>query len=228
MLNVAVLVNTLAVVVGSVFGLMLKSRLKDEFKKIMFQAVGLVTIIIGVKMGFETNEFIVVLASLAAGGVIGQWFQIEERIGRLANRIEKSEGETQFVKGFVTATVLFVVGPMTILGCFSAGIQGDLSLLLLKSSLDFIAAIILSSLYGLGVTFSALSVYVIQGLLVSFASQLTILSKPEYLNDFSGVGGGILLALGFRLTEIKEIKAGNLLPALGVVVFVDWGLLFLT
>jgi len=222
MLNFAVLVNTFAVIVGSIIGMTLKSRLKDVYKKRMFQAVGVVTLIIGVKMGFEANEFIVVLASMALGGVIGQWIGIEERIGRLANRIEKSEGETHFVKGFVTATVLFVVGPMTILGCFAAGIEADPSLLLLKSTLDFIAAIILSSLYGLGVLFSGLSVFLVQGLLVTFASQLTILSLPQYLNDFTGVGGAILLVIGFGLTEIKEMKAGNFLPALGIVVFFDW------
>ncbi len=222
MLNFAVLVNTFAVIVGSIIGMTLKSRLKDVYKKRMFQAVGVVTLIIGVKMGLEANEFIVVLASMALGGVIGQWIGIEERIGRLANRIEKSKGETHFVKGFVTATVLFVVGPMTILGCFAAGIEADPSLLLLKSTLDFIAAIILSSLYGLGVLFSGLSVFLVQGLLVTFASQLTILSLPQYLNDFTGVGGAILLVIGFGLTEIKEMKAGNFLPALGIVVFFDW------
>ncbi|HPF17857.1 MAG TPA: DUF554 domain-containing protein [Thermotogota bacterium] len=226
MFNVAVLINTFSVIVGSVIGMILKGRLKDSYKQRMFQAVGVVTLIIGVKMGLEANEFIVVLAALALGGVIGQWIGIEERIGRLANRIEKSEGETHFVKGFVTATVLFVVGPMTILGCFAAGIEADPSLLLLKSTLDFIAAIILSSLYGLGVLFSAASVFVIQGLLVTFASQLTILSLPQYLNDFTGVGGAILLVIGFGLTEIKEMKAGNFLPALGIVVFFDWIYMF--
>ena len=222
MFNVAVLINTFSVIAGSIIGMILKGRLKDVYKQRMFQAVGVVTLIIGVKMGLGANEFIVVLASMALGGVIGQWIGIEERIGRLANRIEKSEGETHFVKGFVTATVLFVVGPMTILGCFAAGIEADPSLLLLKSTLDFIAAIILSSLYGLGVLFSAASVFFIQGLLVTFASQLTILSLPQYLNDFTGVGGAILLVIGFGLTEIKEMKAGNFLPALGVVVFFDW------
>lgn len=222
MFNIAVLINTFSVIAGSIIGMMLKGRLKDSYKQRMFQAVGVVTLIIGVKMGLEANEFIVVLAAMALGGVIGQWIGIEERIGRLANRIEKSEGETHFVKGIVTATVLFVVGPMTILGCFAAGIEADSSLLLLKSTLDFIAAIILSSLYGLGVLFSAASVFAIQGLLVTFASQLTILSLPQYLNDFTGVGGAILLVIGFGLTEIKEMKAGNFLPALGIVVFFDW------
>ncbi|HOO33907.1 MAG TPA: DUF554 domain-containing protein [Thermotogota bacterium] len=222
MFNIAVLVNTLAVVFGSLFGMLLKSKMNDKYQTTLFQAVGIVTVIIGVKMGLETNEFVIVLASLALGGVIGQWVRIEERIASLANRLEKSEGETSFVKGFVTATVLFVVGPMTILGCFSAGIDGDFSLLFLKSTLDFIAAIILSSLYAFGVMASALSVYVVQGLLVTFASQLTLLAQPQYLGDFSGVGGAIMIIIGIRLTEIKEMKAGNYLPALGVVVFFDW------
>lgn len=222
MFNIAVIVNTFAVIIGSLFGMLIKSRLNKAYKSILFQAVGIVTIIIGVKMGLETNEFVIVLASMALGGVIGQWMRIEERIASLANKLEKSEGETSFVKGFVTATVLFVVGPMTILGCFSAGIEGDFSLLFLKSTLDFIAAIILSSLYTFGVLASALSIYVVQGLLVTFASQLTILAQPQYLADFTGVGGAIMIIIGIRLTEIKEMKAGNFLPALGVVVFFDW------
>jgi uncharacterized membrane protein YqgA involved in biofilm formation len=222
MFNIAVIVNTFAVIIGSLFGMLIKSRLNKAYKSILFQAVGIVTVIIGVKMGLETNEFVIVLASMALGGVIGQWMRIEERIASLANKLEKSEGETSFVKGFVTATVLFVVGPMTILGCFSAGIEGDFSLLFLKSTLDFIAAIILSSLYTFGVLASALSIYVVQGLLVTFASQLTILAQPQYLADFTGVGGAIMIIIGIRLTEIKEMKAGNFLPALGVVVFFDW------
>jgi uncharacterized membrane protein YqgA involved in biofilm formation len=226
MLNFAVLVNTFAIVFGSLIGMLLKSKMKESYKAILFQAVGVVTMIIGVKMGLEANEFVIVIASMALGGVIGQWMKIEERIASLANRLEKSEGETSFVKGFVTATVLFVVGPMTILGCLAAGIEGNSSLLFLKSMMDFIAAIILSSLYGFGVLASALSVYVVQGLLVTFAAQLTILAQPQYLADFTGVGGAILLIIGIRLTEIKEMKAGNYLPALGVVVLFDWAVSF--
>ncbi len=226
MLHISVLVNTGSIILGSILGLWIGKRWKEEYRAFSMQAIGLVTIVIGVSLGLQANEFLLVLAASVAGALIGQWIKIEERLGKIANRLEKSSGQTRFVQGFVTATVLFVVGPMTILGCFQAGLQNDSSLIFIKSLLDGIASIVLASAFGLGVMVAAASVFLIQGLLVSFASTLSFLSDPLYLNDFSGVGGVILLAIGFRLTQIKEIKAGNFLPALALVVLFRWILTF--
>ena len=162
----------------------------------------------------------------ALGGVIGELLKIEQGLGKLANLVENSEGETPFVKGFITATVLFVIGPMTIIGCLNAGLVGDNSIIFLKSVLDGISAMVLASAYGTGVIFSTLSVYLIQGLIVSLAGMLSFLSNPYYLNDFTAVGGAMVIAVGIRLLEIKDIKVGNFLPSLIIVVLINYILTF--
>ncbi|HEW91751.1 MAG TPA: DUF554 domain-containing protein [Thermotogaceae bacterium] len=222
MLNIAVIVNTIAVLLGSSLGIFFGNRLKDKYQKILFQAVGLTSFVIGIKMSFQAKELLVVLGSMAIGGLIGHWVGIEERLGKLANKIEKSQGETKFVKGFVTATVLFLVGPMTILGCINSGLKGDHELLFVKSLMDGISSIILGSMYAFGVMASAFSVYIVQGLLVTFASYLIFLSDPIYLGDFTATGGFIVISIGFRLLDIKDIKAGNFLPALVVSPIIDY------
>ena len=222
MLNISVIVNTLSVLLGSLIGVFIGKKLNDNLRIIMFEAVGIITLIMGIKMGLGASDFIVVLGALVAGGVIGQFIDIEGKIGKFANKIEKSEGETSFVKGFITATVLFTVGPMTILGCFEAGISGNNSLIFLKSLLDFFSSIILASLYRYGVVMAAGSVYIIQGLLISFSASLGFLADPIYLPDFTAVGGAVMVAIGVRLIEIKNIKAGNFLPSLGIVILINW------
>lgn len=222
MFNISVIVNTLTVVLGSFIGLFFGKKLKNNFKTIMFQSVGIVTFILGIDMGFQANNMIVVLISMVFGGLTGELLKIESKIGNIANRIEKSEGETKFVKGFITATVLFLVGPMTIIGCINAGIVGDNSIIYLKSVLDLVSSIILASIYGLGVMFSFFSVYLIQGSLVSLSGFFQFLNQPEYLNDFTAVGGAMLIALAIRILEIKEIKVGNFIPALFFVVFINF------
>jgi len=222
LLNIAVIVNTIAVLLGSSLGIFFGNRLKDKYQKILFQAVGLTSFVIGIKMSFQAKELLVVLGSMAIGGLIGHWVGIEERLGKLANKIEKSQGETKFVKGFVTATVLFLVGPMTILGCINSGLKGDHELLFVKSLMDGISSIILGSMYAFGVMASAFSVYIVQGLLVTFASYLIFLSDPIYLGDFTATGGFIVISIGFRLLDIKDIKAGNFLPALVVSPIIDY------
>jgi len=224
--NISVLVNAFAVLAGASFGRWIGKRIPDSYRSILFQVIALISILMGVKMGLESNDFLVVLCSLVLGGVIGQWVGIERMLGKLANRVEKSEGQTTFVRGFITATVLFVAGPMTILGCFQAGISGDNTLIFLKSFMDFISSIILASLYGSGVLLAAASVFVIQGTLVTFSGALNFLADPRFLNDFTGVGGVIMMAIGIRMMEIRDIQVGNLVPAMGVVVGVDGLLLW--
>ena len=222
MTNIAVIVNTLAVILGSLFGTFMGGRIGDKIKVVLFQTIGLTTIAIGTKMTLQTSEYLIVLGSMALGGILGHVVGIEEKLGRLANVIEKSEGETRFVKGFVTASVLFLVGPMTILGCLNAGLKGDNELIFIKSLLDCISSTILASMYGIGVLMSALNVYIFQGLLVTFSGCLSFLSEDVFLKDFTGTGGLIILATGIRLLDVKDIKAGNFLPALFFSPLFDW------
>lgn len=221
MWNLSVIVNSLAVLVGSMIGLSFGKKIPSSIRNLIFASLALVTIVMGIQMALETKNMMVVLLSLVIGAVIGQLSRIEERLGKLVQRFEKEGHENRVVKGFITATLLFVTGPMTILGCFQAGVSGDFSIIFLKSVLDGISSILLASLYGFGVVLTAVSVYLIQGLLVTFSSLLTFLTLPQYIKDFTGVGGILLIAIGIRMLEIKEIKVGNLLPALVVVVLIN-------
>ena len=223
MLHYAVIVNTITVILGGTFGTIFGKGIPEKYKVILFHAVGLTTLAIGVRMVMEGKEFLLILGSMALGGVIGTLFGIEEKLQGLANYMNrKKKDETNFAKGFVTASVLFLVGPVTIIGSINIGVSGDPNLILIKSLLDGISSTILSSLFGVGVVFSAIMVFLVQGLLVSFASALKFLATPEFLGDFVGVGGVMVLALGLRILEIRDIKVGNFLPALLIIPFFDW------
>ncbi len=220
MLNLGVFVNTIAVIVGSLIGIPLGSKLKERYKDTLFISIGAITILIGVKMGISADNFLIVLGSLAIGGLIGEWLKIEGRITHLASRFSKKD-ENTFAAGFVFATVLFTIGPMTILGCIDAGLTGNNQLLYVKSTMDGISSIILASVYGRGILASSVGVYLIEGSLVMFSSLLHFLTLPIYIHDFTSVGGAILIMIAIRLLKLKEIKAGNFLPALAIVPIFD-------
>ena len=222
MFHYAVLVNTVAVILGSLMGTFLRKGIPDRIKIVMFQSVGLITLGIGISMVMKSNNLLLILMALLVGGVVGELLDIEEKLQRIANVIEGSKGATSFAKGFVTASVLFTVGPMTIIGSLDIGLRGNPNLILVKSLMDFISSIILSSLYGLGVLLSAGWVFLFQGLLVVFSRSMEFLSKPEFLDDFVGLGGLMILAIGIRILELRDIKVGNYLPALAFIPLIDF------
>jgi uncharacterized membrane protein YqgA involved in biofilm formation len=224
---VGTLVNTGTVLVGSLAGMALRrvirpgaTEAESPLQRIVMQGIGLFTIVLGVKMGLETRQFLIVVLSIVLGGICGQLIGIEEALGRLAERLRHFTTSTEgtFVTGFVTASVLFCAGPMTVLGSVQDGLQHNPSLLLIKSIMDGASAVILTSALGIGVMFSALTVLAVQGLLTLLAAQLQFLVAPSYLAEFTAVGGVVILGIGTRLLGIKDIKAGNLLPALVLVV----------
>ncbi len=230
MLHYATVVNTVAVLIGSLLGIAFGKVVPERVRGTMFTSVGLITLGIGTSMLVKPMidrdmssagrpDFLLVLLSLLIGGIIGEVSDIEGALERIAGRVGKSKG---FATGFVSASLLFTVGPMTVVGCLNIGLQNDASLILVKSLMDFISSSILASLYGLGVTFSAVWVLIFQGLLVSLARYLSFLSEPMYLGDLTALGGLLVLAIGMRILELKEIKVGNFLPAIAVMPIVDY------
>ncbi|MCS7233345.1 MAG: DUF554 domain-containing protein [Synergistetes bacterium] len=207
-------VNTLAVIVGSSLGLLLKKQIPEKVRIAMLQALGLSTLLIGIKMGFEGKELLAVILSLVIGGAIGTWCELEYKIEGIGRFFERKLKREDIVKGWLTATIIFCVGPMTVLGCFQDGLMGKPEILFLKSLLDFVTSIMLASTLGFGVLLSTLSVLVIQGTLTIFASQLFFLKEEFILGNFTATGGIMILAIGFRLLDIKDIKVGDFLPAL--------------
>ncbi|WP_448375985.1 DUF554 domain-containing protein [Fervidobacterium sp.] len=202
--------NTAAVFFGSLIGFLFRKGISERYRKVLFVAVGLSTIGISIKMIFGANNFLIVLFSMVLGGLIGEFFNIERLLKKIGDNIKEGD----FSTGFVTSSLLFLVGPMTIVGSITAGLNGDGNLIYTKSLLDFVSSIVLSSTYGLGVMLSALSVLTIQGAITIFASLLTFLTEPAYLNDLVAVGGLMVLGIGLRILEIKDTKVGNYLPAL--------------
>jgi len=214
------LVNAAAVLVGSGIGLLAGARLPERLQRIITTGLGLATLLIGLQMAFKVENLLVVIASLVVGGVCGELVNIEgglERAGARLQDLARSQSST-FVTGFVTASLVFCVGPMTIVGAIQEGTGGSATLLYTKSLLDGAAAVAFASSLGVGVSFAALTVLVYQGLLTLLGRELAFLLRPEVLNELTATGGLLIVAIGLRLLDIKRLPVANLLPALVVAV----------
>ena len=226
------IINVVTVLLGGTLGAFLGARLPERIRQIVMQGIGLVTIIVGISMALETNHILVVLGSILLGGILGEWWQLERRLEGLAQWLERKAARFplltrgDFTKGFVTASLVFCVGPLTILGSIQDGLSGDYTLLAIKSVLDGFAGMAFAAAMGMGVTFAALSVLVIQGTLTIGASLFqTVLTEPM-IAELTASGGVILLGMGLLLLEIKRIRVANFLPALIIapllVVLWEW------
>ena len=209
-------VNTGAVVAGSLLGVMIGKRLPDRIKTIVMQALGLSVILIGLQMALSGTRPLLVIGSILLGAVTGELLDIEGRIaaiGEWLKRRFRSESST-FVQGFVTASILYCTGAMVIVGSIRDGTVGDPSILYIKSLLDGVASIAFASSLGVGVAFSALSVFAIQGAITLLASKLAFLQGPGVIEAVTATGGLLILGIGINILEIKQIRVGNLVPAL--------------
>src|SRR5512142_2134479 len=194
--------------------------------------MGLFTVAIGLQMFLKTGNSIIVLGALLIGALLGEWWRIEDGLQRLGEILEKRFGGTdadaasassRFVRGFLTTSLLFCVGPLTILGSIQDGLTGDYSLLAVKSILDGFGALAFASTLGVGVLFSTLVILVYQGGLTLLAAQLNSLVTDPMMNEMTAAGGVILVGLAISsLLEIKKIRIGNFLPALAVAPLIVW------
>jgi uncharacterized protein len=224
------LLNVATVLVGGTLGLLFGARLPESLKTTVISGMGLFTAAIGIQMFLKTGNPLIVLGALLIGALLGEWWRIEDRLQALGGWLEQrfARGETQdasgkFVRGFLTSSLLFCVGPLTILGSIQDGLRGDYSLLAVKSVLDGFAALAFSSTLGVGVLFSSLVILVYQGGLSLLAAQLNSIVTPAMLNEMTATGGVILNALAFSsLLEIKKIRSGNFLPALAIAPLLVW------
>ena len=201
-------------------GLLVGARFSEKINTIVMHALGLSTLLIGFKMAFKADNILLVIGSLAVGGIIGELVKLEEgleSLGEFIKRKVKSKSGN-FVLGFVTSSLVFCIGPMTIVGSIQDGISGDASVLYAKSLLDGFASVVFASTLGIGVIFSSLTVLIFQGSLTLLGGELSFLLKPEVLNELVATGGLIIVGIGIYLLGIKRIKVGNFLPALVVAV----------
>jgi uncharacterized membrane protein YqgA involved in biofilm formation len=216
-------INISAVLAGGAVGLVLGGRFPDRLRQTVIAALGLFTAGLGVRMFLQTEEPILALGGIALGAVIGEWWRIEDRLvglgawleRRLAMRGDEAAEGGRFVRGFLTSSLLFCVGPMTILGSVQDGLRGDYSLLAIKSVLDGFAAMALASTLGVGVLFSSLVVLIYQGGLTLLAAQVQSALTDAMTAEMTAAGGLMLLGLAISsLLEIRRIRVGNLLPGL--------------
>lgn len=210
------LVNTGTVLVGSAVGLVAGSRLPENIKIILMQALGLSVVAIGLRMALEAQHTLLAIGCLLLGGISGELLRIEQRLEGLAGILQRKlrSRSSRFVEGFVTATLLYLTGAMTIVGSIQDGTTGDPSILLIKALLDGVASVALASSLGVGVMYSALPILVVQGGITLLASQMAFLSEPAVLDAVNATGGLLILGIGINLLEIRRIYVGNLLPAL--------------
>jgi uncharacterized membrane protein YqgA involved in biofilm formation len=219
------LVNAAAILVGSAVGLAAGARLPERLQRIITTGLGLSTLLIGLQMALKAGNILTVIASMVMGGLLGEWLDLEgvlERAGeRLKSRVRSGSGT--FVAGYVTASLVFCVGPMTIVGSIQEGIGGGAEILYTKAMLDGAAAVAFAASLGVGVAFSILTVLVLQGGLTLLGARLGFLLQAEVLNELTATGGLLILGIGFLLLDVKRIRVANLLPALLVVVLVTMG-----
>lgn len=216
------IINVATVVVGGTLGTLLGERLPPRIRRIVMQGVGLVTLAVGMSMALSTRNFLLVLGSILIGGIVGEWWRLEERLDRAGKWLEAKAAivpflaRGEFTKGFVTASLVFCVGPMTILGSIQDGLSGDYTLLAIKSVLDGFSSLAFAASMGMGVTFAAVTVLLYQGVLTLGASFFQALLTDAMITEMTATGGVIILGIGLLLLEIKRVKVASFLPALAI------------
>lgn len=216
------LLNILTVIIGGGLGTLLGARLPRRLQETVLWGLGLFTIAIGLQMTFESQNALITLGSLLVGGLLGEWWNIEAALKRLGEWLEarfarsnNADGAARFIKGFVSASLVFCVGPMTILGAIQDGLTGNPQLLAIKSVLDGFAALAFSASLGIGVLFSVVVILVYQGGLTLLAAQAQSLLTTPMINEMTAAGGLLIMGIGVgALLELRPIRVANYLPAL--------------
>lgn len=210
------IVNSIAIIAGSLAGLVFRKGIPARYNTTIMQSIGLAVILVGLRSAFKSDDLLLIIVCLALGSLLGEWLAIEARLEAMGHWFESRFANTGggFARGFVTATLVYCVGSMAIVGAMESGLTGDHQTLFAKSVLDGITAVVFTATMGLGVMLSAISVFIYQGLITGGALMLKPLLVPEVVNQMSAVGGLLILGLGINLLEISRINVGNMLPAI--------------
>ncbi|MBM3137504.1 MAG: DUF554 domain-containing protein [Chloroflexi bacterium] len=215
----------IAVILGTILGLFVGSKLPERMRDTILAVLGLFTLALGIQMFLETNNALIVLAALLIGAILGEWWRIEDRLENFGSHLRisfsrslKNQDLSRFVEGFLTASILFCVGPIAILGSIQDGLTGDYSLLATKAVMDGFASLAFASTMGIGVAFSSLILLVFQGGLSLLATQVQGSVTPAMISEMSATGGVILVGIAIsNILNIRKIRTGNFLPALILV-----------
>ncbi|MGG0938462.1 DUF554 domain-containing protein [Brevibacillus centrosporus] len=232
MILLGTLVNALAIVVGALLGRLL-TRIPDSIRKTVMQGIGLAVILLGIQMSLGTDNFLLMIESIVVGSIFGELIGIEKTLNRLGKWLEKKVGggkEGGIATGFVTATLVYCIGAMAVLGAMDSGLRNNHDILYTKALLDGFSAIIFTSTLGIGVLFSAVPVFIYQGLIALLSTQIyNVVSQTmldAMLAEITAVGGLMIIAIGINILEITKINVANMLPALVIaalgVPIVEW------
>jgi uncharacterized membrane protein YqgA involved in biofilm formation len=216
---IAAIVNAVVIVLGGLLGLALGGKLQEKHTKTIVAALGICTMVIGITSAITTTNILIVIACLVVGTVVGELLKIEQRLDTLGDwlkaRVAKNGGG-RFTEGFVTASLLFCVGSMAIMGRFDAGLRGDYNTIFAKSALDCVMAVTFAATMGIGVAFSALTILLYQGSLTLLAGVIAPILSDPVVTEMGAVGGVMLIATGMNIIGLtkERIRVGNMLPAL--------------
>ena len=227
MVLLGTIVNVITIIIGTLLGLLF-TNIKENYKETILQGIGLTVFIIGITMALETTSIVIVLVSILIGAIIGEGLRIEYYVNRFATYISdlllKKHKETNIAECFVTATLIFVIGAMAILGALDSGMRGDHEILYTKSILDGFTSIVLASTLGIGVMLSAIPLFIYQGSIALLASYIYAIVPEAILHqiitEITAIGGILIMAIGLNMLNITKIRITNLLPALLVVVVI--------
>ena len=215
---IGVLVNTLTVIVGSTIGLLFRKLIPEQWTDFIMKGIALCTLYIGIDGALEGTNTLVTIISIAVGALIGAALDLDEKLNRFAsgleNRFKKEGGGPTIAEGFVTASLLFCVGAMTIVGSLKAGLTGDNTMLYTKATLDFISSLIFAASLGIGVLFAAAFVLVFQGAIVLVAQAVSPFLTDYVVSEMTCAGSILIIALGLNILGVTNLKVMNFLPAI--------------
>ena len=228
MIGTGTIINIATVLVGGTVGLLVGERLSENLEDIVMKGLGLITLVIGFRMALGTENVFIPMASVVFGGLIGELAGIKSKLDSLGDYLKRwmvhvfpsTSSEGDFTKGFVTASLVFAVGPMTFLGAIQDGLTGNFQLLAIKSGLDGFASMIFASTLGVGVLFSIFTLIFYQGgiTLLAFFARGGLgpeqVSNSLAVGELSATGGILIIGIGLALLEIKDVKVSNFLPAI--------------
>jgi len=217
------IVNAVAVIAGSLVGMLLRRGVPERLRGIIFEGIGLVTLVIGMLNALEIDSpshLMTVIFSVLIGGLLGEWARLEERLEHLGDwlKAKAKSRDARFTEGLVTAFLIFCIGPMTLMGALDEGLSGDASLLYAKSILDLFMSMALASTFGLGVLFSFIPLLIFQAGITLLGLGVGNVVSEVMISQLTAVGGVLILGLGISILGLKKLRVANLLPALVVIV----------
>ncbi|WP_153461461.1 DUF554 domain-containing protein [Sediminibacillus terrae] len=231
MVLLGTMINVICIIIGSLIGLFF-ANIPERYKETVMHGIGLAVLLIGLQMALTSENIVVVLLGLLTGAIAGEALHLEEKLNNAGYWIErkfagKGKGKTSVAQGFITASLIFVIGAMSVIGALDSGIRGDHGVLITKAFIDGFVALVLTTTMGLGVIFSVLPVLFYEGGIALLATQIDSWFPQSFFDGFiiemTAVGGLMIVAIGLNLLKLTKIRVANLLPALvtvGVVYYI--------